>query len=256
MKLLSWNVNGYRAILKKGFGDFLKKEKPDILGLQETKVSLDQLDENSCKFEGYFCEFNPAERKGYSGTAVFFKKKPLNIKKGFGIKKFDIEGRFIELEYSNFYFITVYCPNGGMGPERLQYKLDFYEAFLEYIENLKKNNKPVIICGDINTAHNEIDLARPKENENNTGFLRIERDWMDKLEAKGWVDTFRYLYPQKVAYTWWDYKTRARERNIGWRIDYFYINKEYLKIIKDSFMLENVQGSDHCPVGVNVEINY
>jgi len=254
MKLISWNINGYRAILKKNFFSFIEKEKPDILALQETKVSLEQLSEKDYKINNYLSEFNSAQRKGYSGVAVFFKTQPLSIKKGLGIEKFDTEGRIIELEYNNFYFLNIYFPNGGMGEERLKYKLDFYDAFLEYIEKLRKKGKPIIFCGDVNTAHNEIDLARPKENENNTGFLRIERDWLDKVTKLGWIDTFRYLYPDKIAYTWWDYKTGARKRNVGWRIDYFFINKEFIHILKEAFIMDSILGSDHCPLGIEINL--
>lgn len=253
MKLISWNVNGYRAILKKGFFDFIKKEKPDILAIQETKVSIEQLKKQDYA-QGYFTEFNSAERKGYSGTAIFSKQKPKATEIGMGISRFDNEGRMIHAEYDRFHFINCYFPNGGMGPERIKYKLEFYEAFLSYIEEMRKDKKPVIFCGDVNTAHNEIDLARPKENEKNTGFLRIERDWLDKIEKYGWIDTFRYLHPNEIAYTWWDYKTRARERNVGWRIDYFFINSESINILKRAFTMPEVQGSDHCPLGIELDI--
>lgn len=254
MKIVSWNVNGYRAVLKKGFADFLKAEKPDILCLQETKVCEEQLAPADTFFPGYTPVWRCAERKGYSGVGVFFRQAPLSIKKGFGEDRFDNEGRTLWLEYPSFHLLNVYFPNGGQGPERIKYKLEFYEAFLKHIERLRKTGKAVIFCGDVNTAHREIDLARPKENEKNTGFLPEERAWLDKITEKGWVDTFREFNKEPGQYTWWDYKTRARERNVGWRIDYFFVNKEKAPLIKDAFILPAVQGSDHCPLGIELEL--
>lgn len=254
MKLISWNVNGYRAALKKGFTDFLLSSEADVLAIQESKVSPEQLEEKDYAFPGYGAEFCAAERKGYSGVADFFREKPLSSSKGMGIKKFDSEGRLLGFEYPEFHFLNVYFPNGGQGPERLRYKLDFYEAFLKHVEKLRKTGKAVIFCGDVNTAHNEIDLARPKENEQNTGFLRIERDWLDKVTAAGWVDTFRHFNKEPGHYTWWDYKTRARERNVGWRIDYFFIDAGHLGTLKKAFILPEVQGSDHCPLGIELDL--
>ncbi len=250
IKILSWNVNGYRAVLKKGFGDFLSSVQPDILGLQEVKACPEQLAPGNTAFAGYRFAWNCAERKGYSGVAAFFRPVPVSVAKGFGIKRFDDEGRVITLEYKDFYLLNVYFPNGGQGPVRLAYKLEFYEAFLKHIEKLRKTGKAVIFCGDVNTAHREIDLARPKENVGNSGFMPVERAWLDKITSLGWVDTFRALHPEPGRYTWWDYKTRARERNVGWRIDYFFINKEKAGLVKDAFILPEVQGSDHCPVGM------
>lgn len=255
MKLISWNVNGYRAVLKKGFPDFIKNESPDILGLQETKVSPDQLSSQDTAFDGYDNLFVPAERKGYSGVAVFYRKKPIRISSSIGEKRFDSEGRISHLEYRDFHFLNVYFPNGGQGEERIRYKLDFYEKFFSHIEELRKTGKHVIFCGDVNTAHNEIDLARPRENEENTGFLRIERDWLDKITRAGWVDSFRRLHPEKIEYSWWDYKTRARERNVGWRIDYFFLSPSAAPLLKKAFMLSSVAGSDHCPIGIEIDIN-
>jgi len=254
MKILSWNVNGYRAVLKKGFGDFIAAEKPDILGLQEVKSCPDQLAPADTAFPGYKCGWNCAERKGYSGVAAFYRKEPLAVTNGFGEKRFDGEGRVIKLEYPEFFLLNVYFPNGGQGPERLKYKLEFYDAFLAHIEELRKTGKAVIFCGDVNTAHKEIDLARPKENVGNSGFMPIERAWLDKITAAGWVDTFRALHPEPDQYTWWDYKTHARERNVGWRIDYFFINREKSSLIKDAFILPQVQGSDHCPIGITLAL--
>lgn len=254
MKVLSWNVNGYRAVLKKGFPEFLLSARPDILGLQEVKACPEQLAPGDTAFAGYENSWNCAQKKGYSGVAAFYSKKPLSVSAGLGEPRFDGEGRVITLEYPGFFLLNVYFPNGGQGPERLAFKLDFYEAFLEHIEKLRKSGKAVIFCGDVNTAHNEIDLARPKENAGNSGFMPIERAWLDKLTAKGWLDTFRDRHPEPAQYTWWDYKTRARERNVGWRLDYFFINKEKASLIKDAFILPEVQGSDHCPVGITLDL--
>ena len=253
VKILSWNVNGYRAVLKKGFGDFIASARPDILGLQETKVRPDQLAPKDTDFPGYHSAWNPAQRPGYSGVAAFYRLAPLSVAMGFGEKRFDSEGRVITLQYANFYLLNVYFPNGGQGPERLAYKLEFYEAFLKHIESLRKSGKAVIFCGDVNTAHKEIDLARPRENAENSGFMPVERAWLDKITALGWVDTFRARHSEPHQYTWWDYKTRARERNVGWRIDYFFINKEKAPQVKDAFILPEVPGSDHCPAGIVLE---
>jgi exodeoxyribonuclease-3 len=254
MKLLSWNVNGYRAVLKKGFGDFLLSSGADILGLQEVKSCPGQLSPKDTDFPGYKFAWNGAERKGYSGVAAFYRRPPLSVSNGFGEKRFDSEGRAITLEYPSFYLLNVYFPNGGQGPERLKYKLEFYEAFHAHIEKLRKSGKAVIFCGDVNTAHKEIDLARPKENAENSGFMPIERAWLDKITGRGWVDTFRSMHPEPHQYTWWDYKTRARERNVGWRIDYFFINQEKVRLVKNAFILPAVQGSDHCPIGIELAV--
>lgn len=254
IKILSWNVNGYRAALTKGFHKFLETSGADIVGLQEIKARPEQLEPEDMAFAGYKSGWCPAERKGYSGVAAFYKTPPLSVSCGMGIAKYDVEGRVIALEYPTFHLLNVYFPNGGQGPERLAYKLNFYEAFLEYIEALRKTGKAIIFCGDVNTAHKEIDLARPKENENNSGFMPVERVWLDKITALGWVDTFRSLHPEPDNYTWWDYKTRARERNVGWRIDYFFINEEKKGLVKDAFILPQVQGSDHCPIGLQLEL--
>lgn len=254
MKIISWNVNGYRAVLKKGFLNFVETEKPDILGLQETKVWPEQLKENEINPLGYESFFSIPEKKGYSGTVLFSKKKPEKFYRDMGISKFDREGRISAAEYKDFHLLNVYFPNGGQGPERIKYKLEFYEVFLSYVGKLRETKKPVIFFGDVNTAHKEIDLARPKENENNTGFLRIERDWLDKITDMGWTDAFRHLHPQKIQYTWWDYKTKARERNVGWRIDYFFFSPQALPLLKKAYALDQVQGSDHCPLAVEISL--
>lgn len=253
MKILSWNVNGYRAVLKKGFMEFVGSEKPDILGLQEVKVSAEHLEEIAV-CSGYRAEWNCASRKGYSGVAALFAKDPLKVTRGIGEERFDSEGRVIALEYPAFHLLNVYFPNGGAGPERLRFKLDFYDAFLAHIEKLRRTGKAVVFCGDVNTAHKEIDLARPQANVENSGFMPVERAWLDRIAEAGWIDTFRLFHPEPGQYTWWDYKTRSRERNVGWRLDYFFVNSESRGLIKDSFILKDVQGSDHCPVGLELAV--
>jgi exodeoxyribonuclease-3 len=252
-KMLSWNVNGIRAILKKGFLEWVKKENPYLLGLQETKAWPEQLDEKTLEPDGYHTFWAKAHRKGYSGAAVFSKDKPLSVKYGFGAEKFDKEGRVVILEFADFYFLNIYFPNGGMSPERLNYKLKFYDAFLKFIDRLYKKGKTIIVCGDFNTAHTEIDLARPKENEDVSGFMPAERKWIDKFINWGLVDTFRKFNNKPKNYTWWDYKSRARQRNVGWRIDYFMVDKKSIMRVKDAFIMPKVMGSDHCPVGIKFD---
>lgn len=251
MRIISWNINGLRALHKKGlFLDFLKKENPDILCLQETKAEEDQLPDEVKKTEEYHSYFSSSEKKkGYSGVAIYTKEKPVEVKYGIGIKKFDEEGRVIVALYDSFVLLNVYFPNGGQGPDRLAYKLEFYDAFWEYVEKLKKEGLNIIFCGDVNTAHKEIDLARPKANETKTGFLLEERAWIDKVEDGGYVDVFRHFYPEKKEqYTYWDLKSRARERNVGWRLDYFFVNDSFVKNVKSIKILSDIFGSDHCPV--------
>lgn len=254
MRLLSWNVNGIRAAERKGFLDWLQNDQPDILFVQETKVQdasvLSEALRNPKDYKTYWS--GAEEKKGYSGVALFTKEEPIAVKTDFGNTILSREGRVIQAEYAEFIALGVYFPNGGMSEERLQYKLTFYDAFLPYVEKLAKQ-KPVIFCGDVNTAHNEIDLARPKENETNTGFLPIERKWIDRVVASGFIDTFRLLHPdQKEMYSYWDMKTRARDRNVGWRIDYVFADEQLKTNITDAFLLTDVLGSDHCPVGVEI----
>ena len=260
MKLISWNVNGIRAWYKKGALDEILRQNPDILCLQETKAHPDQLPPELLNVAGYNVYFDHSKlKKGYSGVAVYTKEKPDLIKYGMGIEKFDQEGRLLELHFKNFagkknvVLFNIYFPNGGGGSERLSYKLEFYDHLLSHIEKLRKAGKSIIFCGDINTAHNEIDIARPKENEKNTGFLRIERDWMDAVINKGYIDTFRHLHPRTIKYSWWDMKTRARERNVGWRIDYFFTSPNLAAKIKSTEILDTVFGSDHCPVTLELK---
>jgi len=254
MKLLSWNVNGIRAADKKGLFNWFKKESPDILCLQEIKASPEQVPLHLRNTPGYHIFWNPAEHKGYSGVVTYTKTKPISVKTGFGIDKFDKEGRILITEYRLFTLFNIYFPNGKQGPERLDYKLKFYDTFLSYADNLKAKGKNIIVCGDFNTAHKEIDLARPKENEKISGFLPIERAWIDTFIDHGYVDTFRYFNKEPNQYTWWDMKTNARERNVGWRIDYFFVNKEFMPRVKKAFILQDVMGSDHCPVGIEIKI--
>lgn len=255
MKLISWNVNGLRAQAKKGFLDWLYKTSPDVLGLQETKAEAEQLPEEVRSPKGYFAYFSHSKgRKGYSGVALYSKTKPDKVEYGIGIKEFDDEGRIIIGHFGDVVLLNVYFPNGGGGDVRLKYKLEFYDAFLVYIEKLRKAGKKVIFCGDINTAHEAIDLARPKENEKNTGFLPEERAWIDELTNHGYIDTFRHFYPEKIgAYSYWDMKTAARERNVGWRIDYFFIAPEMLPRLHSVGISSNIFGSDHCPVWIEIK---
>ncbi|MEQ8201558.1 MAG: exodeoxyribonuclease III [Syntrophomonadaceae bacterium] len=250
MKIYSWNVNGIRAVHKKGFIDWVAGEAPDILCLQETKAHPDQLPPELTYVSGYRCVWNPARRKGYSGVAVYFRPPPLDIRYGLDVERFDCEGRLLVMEYPDFTLLNVYFPNGGMGDERVQYKLEFYEEIIEYCDRLRNKDKNVIICGDFNTAHQEIDLKNPKTNMKTSGFLAVEREMLDKFLSRGYIDVFRHLYPDKIEYTWWDFKTRARERNAGWRIDCFYVSRNMIDTVEDCAHFTQVQGSDHCPIGL------
>lgn len=253
MKLLSWNVNGLRAIHRKGNWDELLSISADIFCLQETKSTPEQLTEEVRQPEGYHAYFNtPLQKKGYSGVAIYSKIKPKKVEYAMGFKEskeLDNEGRFIAAFYDDFVLLNVYFPNGGGGPARLQYKLDFYDAFLKYTQNLRKKGHSIVFCGDVNTAHEAIDLARPKANEKNTGFLPIERAWMDEVVSAGYIDTYRHFNPNKAeSYTYWDTITKARDRNVGWRIDYFFISFDLLKKVKKVDILKDFYGSDHCPI--------
>ena len=249
-RVLSWNVNGLRAVLKKNFLTWFQKESPDTLCLQETKVLPDQLPPDVLHFPGYDFQLNAAERPGYSGVATFSKIKPLAVKKGFGVARFDSEGRVLATEYPDFTLLNIYFPNGKSGDERLKYKMDFYEDALKYFLKLRKQGKKLVVCGDVNTAHKPIDLAHPKENEKISGFLPIEREWMDKLVSKGFIDAFRVFNQKPEQYSWWDIRTGARARNVGWRIDYHFISEDLKPHLEDAFILPEVMGSDHCPVGI------
>ena len=246
-KLISWNVNGLRAVEKKGFLDFLHTCGADMVAIQETKAQANQLSDALRAPAGWHSYFCAAERKGYSGVAVYSRQKPLQVSYGLG-EEFDKEGRTLILEFPTFFFLNIYYPNGGQGPERIDFKLRFYDCFLRKSKELFKTGKTVIVCGDVNTAHQPIDLARPKENETHTGFLPEERVWLDKFITAGYTDTFRYFVKEGGHYTWWDYKTGARKRNVGWRIDYFFIDTPSVKKLKSAGMLSDVMGSDHCPI--------
>jgi exodeoxyribonuclease-3 len=249
MKILSWNVNGIRAALKVGFLDFIDKEKPDILCIQETKAQEEQV---QIELPGYFQYWSSADKKGYSGTAFFTKKKPLAITFGLGMDEHDAEGRLITAEYSDFFLVNVYTPNSQHELARLDYKLQWNKDFLAFITALDKK-KPVIFCGDLNCAHEEIDIKNPKENRKNAGFTDEERGDFTKILNAGFIDTFRSLHPKEVAYSWWSYRFNARARNIGWRIDYFIISKRLSTSLKTAFIMQNIKGSDHCPVGITLQ---
>jgi exodeoxyribonuclease-3 len=250
MKILSWNVNGIRAMEKKGFFEWLGKESPDILCLQETKASPEQLTEKFIKPLGYHSYWASAEKKGYSGVAIYTKIQPKTVTAGLGIKEFDSEGRTLVADYKDFILFNIYYPNGGQGNKRVPFKMKFYDAFLAKVEKFHKEGRKIIVTGDFNTAHTEIDLARPKENEKNTGFLPQEREWVSKFIKYGYVDTFRHFVKDGGHYTWWDYYTAARSRDVGWRIDYFFVTENFLPKLKKAFIMKDIMGSDHCPVGI------
>jgi len=254
IKILSWNVNGVRAIQKKGFLDWFEKQSVDIVCLQETKAHLEQLEDRLTQIPNYQSYWFSAEKKGYSGVATYSRTKPLSVRYGFGIPRFDSEGRVLVTEFPTFTLYNIYFPNGKRDQVRLNYKMDFYEAILNHWEEQRKQGKKLLICGDVNTAHKEIDLARPKENENISGFLKIEREWIDTLVGRGFVDTFRLFNVEPHQYTWWDMMTRARERNVGWRIDYFFATDDLIPNIKNAWITQEVMGSDHCPVGLEIEV--
>ena len=254
-RILSWNVNGIRAVYKKGFVDWFSKEKPDILCVQETKAMKEQLPDDLITIGKYRSFFSSAERKGYSGVATYCNAEPVKVSNGIGIKKFDSEGRFLITDFNEFILFNIYFPNGKAKKERLQYKMDFYDSFLKHLKKLSKQGKRIVICGDVNTAHKEIDLARPKENEKISGFLPEEREWIDKLLKAGFIDTFRVFNDEPDNYTWWDMMTRARDRNVGWRIDYFFISENLSSNLKSATILPDVMGSDHCPVGIELKFS-
>lgn len=245
MKLISWNVNGIRACVGKGFLDFFKEADADVFCIQETKMQAGQLE---LDLEGYEQYWNYAQRKGYSGTAIFTKKKPLSVSYGIGIEEHDTEGRVITLEFEDFYMITVYTPNSQNELARLDYRMEWEDAFLSYLKKLEEN-KPVIICGDLNVAHQEIDLKNPKTNRKNAGFTDEERGKFQTLLDNGFIDTFRYFYPDQTGiYSWWSYRFQARAKNAGWRIDYFLVSDSLKDRLTDAKIHTDVMGSDHCPV--------
>jgi len=262
LSFLSWNVNGLRANIKKGGFDWVLNQNLDFFCFQEVKANVDQLPAEVVNIPGYFSYFDHSKiKKGYSGVAVYSKKKADLVEYGLGIEDLDQEGRQIALFFKGeefvkpFVFINTYFPNGGGGDERLGFKMRYYKAFLEYINDKRQKGYAVIFTGDVNTAHKEIDIARPKENENNTGFLPIERAWIDDVISSGYVDTFRNLNPEKKNfYSWWDMKTFARDRNIGWRLDYFFVSDDVFASVKKSEILSNILGSDHCPVYLEINL--
>jgi len=250
MKLISWNVNGIRACVKKGFLDFFKETDADIFCLQETKLQEGQIE---LELEGYHQYWNYAERKGYSGTAIFTKQEPLSVSYGLGIEEHDQEGRVITLEFDNFYMVTVYTPNSKNELLRLNYRMVWEDEFRSYLHRLNET-KPVIVCGDLNVAHQEIDLKNPKTNQKNAGFTIEERTKMSTLLDSGFIDTFRFFYPElEGAYSWWSYRFNARKNNAGWRIDYFLTSQELKENLKDAKIHSDILGSDHCPVELDIE---
>ncbi len=254
MKLLSWNVNGIRAAAKKGFLQFLDNENPDILCIQETKAHKEQLTSEILKDHGYYTFWHSGDRRGYSGVATFCKYQPLYIQEGLGIEKYDVEGRVLITEHDNFLLYNIYFPNGQKNDERLNYKLDFYNDLLPIINDQVDSGNNVIVAGDWNTAHLPIDLARPNENKNTSGFMPIEREKIELYISNGWIDTFRLFHDEGERYSWWTYRFGARERNVGWRIDYFFVNEGMVEICKDADIHQNILGSDHCPVSLTLDL--
>ncbi|MFO7675851.1 MAG: exodeoxyribonuclease III [bacterium] len=253
MRLLSWNVNGIRAAARKGLLDWLARERPDALCLQEVKARPEQVPGSVREPEGYHAAWNPADRPGYSGVATLQRERPGYVRAGFGDERFDDEGRVLVTEVADVRLYNVYFPNGKQGPERLRYKLGFYDAFLDHLREEKRRRRRLVVCGDYNTAHREIDLAHPRQNERVSGFLPEERAWLNRLVAAGFADTFRLIHPAEPGqYTWWSPLTRARERNVGWRIDYFFVSENLVRRVRDAFILPEVEGSDHCPVGLEL----
>lgn len=246
MKLVSWNVNGIRAVQKKGFNEYIQRENPDVLCLQEVKATKEQAGDI---LKGYHSFWNSAQKKGYSGTAIFSKKEPINVTYGIGIEEHDTEGRVITAEFDDYHITTVYTPNAQRGLTRLDYRLKWDEVFRDFVRNLEKK-KPVIFCGDLNVAHNEIDIAHPNSNRNNPGFTDAERNSFSKLLDVGFIDSFRHFNKEPHQYSWWSYMFNARAKNIGWRIDYFCASEKIKHALKSAFIRQEVHGSDHCPVGL------
>jgi exodeoxyribonuclease-3 len=252
-QLLSWNVNGLRAAEKKGFADWLSQCSGDIVAVQETKARPEQLSEALLRPAGYHADWNSAEKKGYSGVVTYSKQRPLKVTAGLGDPRFDSEGRVLISEFEPFALFNVYFPNGGRGPEWVAHKLAFYRRFLEVTRNYMKAGRPVVVAGDFNTAYAEIDLARPKENIKHSGFMPEERVGLGEFFTAGLVDTFRYLHPEAVKYSWWDMVTRARERNVGWRLDYFMVSADLKDHVVEADIQTDMFGSDHCPVSLKLD---
>jgi len=253
MKIYSWNVNGLRAVMKKDFLPWITTQMPDVLCLQETKLQSDQLEDNVKNIEGFYSYYSFAEKKGYSGVATYTRVEPEKVLHGIGIEEFDREGRILITFFKEFVVINIYFPNGQRDEERLDYKLRFYDAILDYCNALVLEGQKLVICGDYNTAHTPMDIKNAKANENTSGFLKIEREWLDKLIENGYTDTFRYMEPETIKYSWWSYMFKARERNTGWRIDYHFVSNNLLKAVKSVDILNEVFGSDHCPVVVEID---
>jgi exodeoxyribonuclease-3 len=243
-----------RAVIKKGLWNWVEKENADIYCFQETKAKSEQVEIANSIEDTYQTYWNPAAKAGYSGVATFTKMEPKSIIVGDKDNDWDDEGRVLITKFDEFTLLNVYFPNGKKDRGRLNYKMEFYDYFLNYINKLREQGEKIVFCGDVNTAHNAIDLARPKDNENISGFLTIEREWLDKLNKSGYVDTFRYMHPDEISYTWWSARTGARKRDIGWRIDYFFVSDDLIKNVKSAFVMPEVLGSDHCPVGLELEI--
>lgn len=255
MRVLSWNVNGYRAAWKKGFADWLAISEADVVCIQETKAWPEQLTKAQLNPLGWHSAFAQAEKKGYSGVATFSRAEPDRVQVGFGDPEFDSEGRVVITEHQGVLVANIYFPNGKRDQTRLDYKMAFYNKTLEYFSALRDQGKKIVVCGDYNTAHKEIDLARPKANEDTSGFLPIERAWLDQWIEAGFVDTFRTFHPDEPdQYSWWDMVTRARERNVGWRIDYHFVSDNLAPAIADAWINQEVMGSDHCPVGIDIDL--
>lgn len=253
-KLVSWNVNGIRAVSKKeDFWNWFENNDADIINFQEVRADMNKIPKKLLNIEGYTNHFNEAEKKGYSGVGTYTKIEPKSVTKGLGIEELDKEGRVLKIEYSDFILFNIYFPNSGTGAKRLDYKVEFCDALLDIVVNLKNNGKNIVITGDYNIAHHPIDVYNPSNCEGKSGYLPEERAWLDKLEEAGFIDTFRMFDEGENNFTWWSYRTRARERNAGWRLDYFYVNEEIKDNVKKAEILNNIYGSDHCPVTLELE---
>jgi exodeoxyribonuclease-3 len=254
VRLISWNVNGIRAVSSKGFWDWLATNAPDVLCLQETRIQAEQLSEESRNPDGYYTFWHSAARKGYSGVATFCREQPKTVQAGFGKPEFDREGRVLITRHAGFTLLNAYFPSGRRGHERVAYKIEFYDALLSFCTGLREQGHRLVVCGDYNTAHQPIDLARPKENAKTSGFLPEEREALSRWIDAGFVDVFRHLYPDAETFTWWTYRFDARTRNIGWRIDYFLVAEELVPHVQDAHILTDVMGSDHCPIELRLDL--
>jgi exodeoxyribonuclease-3 len=254
MRLVSWNVNGLRACVKKGFLDYVAEDAPDVLCLQETRLKLPQVPPEVTDLAGYEAWWHPAERAGYSGVGLLSKAPPVAVERGFGPERFTVEGRTLVADYGAFLLVNGYFPNGGKGPERLAYKLDYYAALLDWVKARQGEGRSVVVTGDLNTAHEERDLARPKQNRKTSGFMDCEREWLDHYRDAGLVDTFRLFEEETGHYTWWSQRFGVREKNIGWRIDYFWVTADLVSKVKSARILPHIMGSDHCPIDLVLDL--